>query len=290
MADCLWEEGVAEIVEQSEFHGPGNTAHEEMSTGSPSCLDLAGAWLKFCHEHCGPCLPKMDKAPMLPTRVICVDSNERKTPFLYESGGGPGHYFCLSYCWGDSRKALTTTKTYWPYRKEISIETLPRTFQDAIKVTRGLGVRYLWIDALCIIQDSKDDMAKEISTMGSIYRNATMTIAAANGNNADSGLFSIRDPRSVRPCLLFRIDNSDHWGRHHYPIVVENQNIRSFSSPLDNRAWILQEEMLSARTLVFSPGCLRWSCVMWGASESEPNGFENMASGFQFQSRIHNSS
>jgi hypothetical protein len=79
---------------------------------------------------------------------------------------------------------------------------LPRTFKEAIQVTNSLGFRYLWIDALRILQDSNEDLQREIGSMDKIYRNSTLTIFAAGGDDTDAGLSVPRDPRWNKPCQL----------------------------------------------------------------------------------------
>jgi hypothetical protein len=69
---------------------------------------------------------------------------------------------------------MTTMETYPVFLKEFSPNTIPKTLQDPVRVTWQLGFRYLWIDALCIIQDHKVAVVSEIDTMMDIYKNATV--------------------------------------------------------------------------------------------------------------------
>jgi Heterokaryon incompatibility protein (HET) len=140
-----------------------NQGHGFSSTGSSGTLLLANAWLNSCLEkHDGPC---SSRSRQLPTRLIDVGpADGTKQPRLYETSDASerhGGYVALSYCWGSSRRVLTTigierrsgypAGTYKNFKRAIDTALLPRTFQDAIQVTRSLGYRYLWIDALCII-------------------------------------------------------------------------------------------------------------------------------------------
>lgn len=86
--------------------------------------------------------------------------------------------------------------------RQIPLEKLPRTIRDAVTVTRSLGIRYLWVDALCIIQDSQSDWRAEAPKMMNVYRNAYLTIAATVGDNADSGLAIDRNVLESRPYEL----------------------------------------------------------------------------------------
>ncbi|KAH8586049.1 heterokaryon incompatibility, partial [Bisporella sp. PMI_857] len=92
---------------------------------------------------------------------------------------GKGDYITLSYCWGGPKNICLRKDNLEELESGIEIHFLPQTFQDAIEVTRKLDIRFLWIDALCILQDDSDDKLKEIWNMGEIYRDSFVTIAAS---------------------------------------------------------------------------------------------------------------
>ncbi|MBE3045186.1 HET domain-containing protein [Candidatus Bathyarchaeota archaeon] len=105
--------------------------------------------------------PKCGNAPEtpLPTRVIDVNYQDDKVRVI-ETKGQQGRYVSLSHCWGDDKLMNTklSAQTFDEYTTEgISLDTFPRTFQDAIEVTRNLGIPYLWIDSMCIIQGDAQD-------------------------------------------------------------------------------------------------------------------------------------
>jgi Heterokaryon incompatibility protein (HET) len=119
----------------------------------------------------------------LPTRVIDVGLPEASTePRLIISNGRDGAYITLSHCWGvpDPSKPplLTTAANLSAMIKEIPLESMPLNYRDAVVTTRKLSFRYLWIDSLCIIQDSVEDWEAESAKMGEVYQNAQLTIAA----------------------------------------------------------------------------------------------------------------
>ena len=88
---------------------------------------------------------------------------------LYETEQELAHYTTLSHCWG-KKHIVTTTKATLEQRKlEVPWLLLSRTFQDAITITRELGIRYIWIDSLCIIQDDKEDWERVSAKMAEIY-------------------------------------------------------------------------------------------------------------------------
>jgi Heterokaryon incompatibility protein (HET) len=88
------------------------------------------------------------------------------------------------------------------FQEGIEYSKLPRTFQDAVQVTRDLLIRYLWIDSLCIIQDSETDWIQEAATMADVYRHSWCNIAATKAKDGRDGCFGRRDIRSVIPCSV----------------------------------------------------------------------------------------
>ena len=117
------------------------------NTGSSSCLELGLAWLNECletHEFCG--MFSSETSSKWPKRVI--DITDPKSPYLKETDSDPIRYAALSYCWGESKRVVTNSSTYEVFKQKITVEELPKTFQDAIIVSHTLGIFYLWIDAL----------------------------------------------------------------------------------------------------------------------------------------------
>ncbi|KAF2799255.1 hypothetical protein K505DRAFT_266024, partial [Melanomma pulvis-pyrius CBS 109.77] len=118
----------------------------------------------------------------MPSRLIDVGDSTSKTLLLYLTNDVSVDYVALSYCWGpQAQKQILTQYNSSEWRsKGLSIVPLPRTIQDAVTVTRGLGLRYLWVDSLCIIQDSQEDIEQEIGKMQYVYENAYVTVVAAD--------------------------------------------------------------------------------------------------------------
>jgi hypothetical protein len=140
-------------------------------------------WLEDCStEHVGCSFGGQEQ---LPTRVIDVglSSPGRPKPKLWLPHGVAARYAALSHCWGPPSASNPGFKTeshnYDKVQAGIAFESLPALFQDAVVATRNLGIQYLWIDSICIIQDSKEDWEAESAKMGSIYRNAHVTIVAS---------------------------------------------------------------------------------------------------------------
>ncbi|KAH8598379.1 heterokaryon incompatibility protein-domain-containing protein [Bisporella sp. PMI_857] len=150
-------------------------------------------WIDGCkyHEKC----PEPKKA-VLPTRVIEV-SPERSpiSPRLLESKGMTGSYAALSYCWGKDQPGVTTLKSLPSRLTQLDLRELSQTVRDAIRCARKLKMKYLWVDAVCIIQDSPDDRVRELASMRKVYENARVTIVAANSDSAIKGFLQDR-PRA----------------------------------------------------------------------------------------------
>lgn len=154
--------------------------------GSLRSFGVAKSWLSDClnnHQNC----PKLMPPPPLPTRVIDV-----RAPNLCLGVGIQAPYAALSYCWGKVRQFTTTTHNLNANLKSINLPDLPKSIQDAITATRELGLHYLWVDAICIIQDSHIDKEKEIGMMAEIYRNCIVMISAASASDSNQGFLEFR--------------------------------------------------------------------------------------------------
>lgn len=179
-------------------------------------------------------------------------------------------YIALSYRWGPNPQLLLLSTTIDDFRQGKLIQDLPKTFRDLTTVARELSIRYVWIDALCILQDSDEDWYKEALTMRHVYVNAACTVAASASSNEQDGLFCSRDPETILPAVAhlstvsgpkpFRIFERDYWDRH---ISV---------GPLHKRGWAFQERHLSPRVLYFGGAQLLWECFETVKCEGFPDG------------------
>ncbi|KAE8451755.1 hypothetical protein EG329_003212 [Mollisiaceae sp. DMI_Dod_QoI] len=216
----------------------------------------AKALLDECHYHHGSCGQRA--IPVVPTRVLDLQPSSGVELKLYEPPAGElGEYIALSYCWGEAQPAQTTKQTLDHKLEEIDESTLPQSIQDAIFVTRKLGYRYLWVDSLCIIQDSDPDKISEISKMTNIYNNASLTIAASIATKASAGFLAPRrlPPRGLK--LRFPYPNST---LGEVEVLHTTQLYDDASEPLNLRGWTMQERMLSRRLLIFGEHEITWQC------------------------------
>lgn len=171
---------------------------------------------------------------------------------LVETEGVFDKYACLSHCWGGgSRPIQTTSLTMQDYLKKIPFTALPKTFGDAVVIARKLGLRYLWIDSLCIIQDSTTDWQTESSRMADIYRNSYVTIAALSSPDSQGGCFSPEVLSDL--CIRVQGDNgfesliAARYCEEYEP--MSNTDIFKKAYPVLTRAWVYQERILSRRML-----------------------------------------
>jgi hypothetical protein len=138
------------------------------------------------------------------------------------------------------------------------IPSFPRTLQDAATVVRSLGIRYLWVDAFCIIQDNENDKAKELDQMGKYYKNSTITISACKTSNVNDGFLEDR-PLEHACCLPMYIPtgNGNIWLRKD---LDEMHRPGWDMDQLNARGWAFQETILSPRLLRYGVTELIWKC------------------------------
>ncbi|ETS85986.1 hypothetical protein PFICI_04011 [Pestalotiopsis fici W106-1] len=166
----------------------------------------------------------------------------------------------LSYVWGGPQETRTTRTTLSKHLEGIEMDVLPQTLVDAIKVCRGLDIPYLWIDALCIIQDDTSDLSRELASMPKIYQEGYITIEAARAQGAQTGFLgkTVYSYDSFPPTQI-KYESID--GRMGQVLLCQDnhENILT-GDPINSRAWTFQEILLSPRSLRFTLDVMRWSC------------------------------
>src|SRR6478609_1999420 len=176
---------------------------KQVSTMNEQNLQLALRWIKSCsrsHPKCKAFQHQM--TGWRPTRLIYVGPESEQLKVIISSDKSrPVPYVALSYCWGSSNSVTLSRENISDFQKDIPLQHLPATIQSAIATTKDLGYQYLWVDSLCIIQNSENDWSHESSRMGDIYGMADITLAAAGGSSVQDPMFYRRDPRAIRPCV-----------------------------------------------------------------------------------------
>ncbi|KAH6857407.1 heterokaryon incompatibility protein-domain-containing protein [Alternaria rosae] len=219
--------------------------------------------VKNCDETHTSCRNFSAQSPELtsqyiPSRVVHVGSETHK-PYLHiVHDQQSSRYVALSHCWGDVPQVETLKANIEQHKEAIVYESLSKTFQDALCVARRLGIDYIWIDSLCIVQDDEDDWLHESENMGSIYMNADITIAATSATDGNGGLDSVR-PKSK--WIEFPCDGTDE-GKGHMWLTDASWSSQSDlnDAPLNLRGWVLQEKILSRRIIHFASSQVYWEC------------------------------
>ena len=227
--------------------------------GPRADLDLAFEWLLDCKTNHASCRNAARYPP--PSRLLHVRSNsEDSEPVvrLVETEMFDAPFAALSHRWGTRQPLRTTQSNYEKHLKEIPFDDLPKTFQDATLLVKRFGIKYLWIDSLCIIQDSVLDWESECPRMAGVYSNALFTIAAANASDSSKGFLG--DFESSTRCdlgdsfMIRHIPNDTEWS------LLDELLLDDEPCLLSNRGWVLQERLLSQRVLSFKAGRLQWQC------------------------------
>ncbi|KAH6665134.1 heterokaryon incompatibility protein-domain-containing protein [Halenospora varia] len=153
----------------------------------------------------------------------------------------------LSHCWGGISPLTTTLAVLYNRWSSIPLLDMPQTFCDAVLITRKMGIRYLWIDSLCIIQDSEEDWTKEAALMGDVYRYGILNIAVNTGGGYYAGIFTSRSTNEEHLSNTIRLplsSKSREISAHIYARYGRWDDYRL--------RWVLQESVLSPRTIHYS--------------------------------------
>jgi hypothetical protein len=234
-------------------------------------LGLAGMWLHDCESnhgsHCSEQSWSSSVQPPPSLRAIDVQNLcVIDVPNLHEL-----RFVALSYVWGVpglETLMLSSSNIRKLKRKSGLLEFsnwIPITIKDAIEVVKAIGERYLWVDALCIMQDvDNDEKHHQIAAMDWLYSKAILTIIAADGRNSMDGLRGVRaDSRSIKQDSV-----EAALGVHLLTPIQVPQDLDS--TVWNARAWTFQERLLSRRLLIFKSGQMTWHCRGAIAHEDMP--------------------
>ena len=245
------------------------------ATSSDSSFRKIQAWIKQCevHHNCSPRGRVGGSSYAVPTRLLELARGYQHPQVKLVSGrdlpAQETKYASLSHCWGRKRLPRLLHGNVQAWRSNIPWRELSKTFQEAIKVTEILGFSHLWIDALCIIQDSEEDWSREAALMTDVYSNSSLNIAADASVDSEGGLFRDRHAEIIQ---YFIVPLKEEKGRYILYINGWPNNVEE--APLRGRAWVVQERFLAPRTVHFSQDQLHWECQKLTSSEGLPDHFD----------------
>ncbi|KAH8762689.1 heterokaryon incompatibility protein-domain-containing protein [Hyaloscypha sp. PMI_1271] len=236
---------------------PVLTSSLPLKTLSHKVLQQTMNWIKRCGASHAKCKSPIDG--VLPARLIDLEDVQQLQFVRIVRVPVPSppdlKYATLSYCWGGKSKLQLNRSNASTLEVGVSVSTLPKTIQDAVHFTTGLGLRWLWVDSLCIVQDSKEDMAHEVQSMYGIYQNCFISIAALDAKHSDEGLYACRDPLMYAECEMARASKEQ-------AIVIYSgcpHPTRDKVPPLYTRGWVVQERILPPRTVILGR-TVGWEC------------------------------
>lgn len=238
------------------------------STDSIETFNQIKHWMHYCTKNHTECQMEQGLPSGLPTRLVEIEACGSFR--LTTNFPGDCRYTALSYRWGSDTSYTLRAETEAQMREGASIAELPKTLRDACTITSRLGIKYIWIDRLCIFQDCTNDWAHEASKMAQVYRNATCTIFAACSSNEQGGCFRRRKASRILPLNLK--SSPLFWGRVRISKYTYWHEKLGY---LSNRGWIYQERNLSSRILYFARDEVHWECGMGLFSEVCPS-FESL--------------
>ncbi|KAH8654589.1 heterokaryon incompatibility protein-domain-containing protein [Tricladium varicosporioides] len=237
-------------------------------------LKLASAWLSSCNNHHSSCKKAYDRlwknpARALPRRLLDTSNSRGQDICLTEEFPRKTQYATLSHCWGLVPIIRTLRSSLNEHKENISFNNLSKTFKDAVIICRRLGIQYLWIDSLCIVQDDAQDWEIEAAKMADIYACSFLNISALASPDGAGGCFYPRNRtvsipsesnRTTSEPIYISRSPSDYW-------------VDIAKCPLASRAWVIQERVLPPRSLIFGSDQIHWECL--GAIKSESS-FKNL--------------
>ncbi|KAF3008027.1 hypothetical protein E8E14_003782 [Neopestalotiopsis sp. 37M] len=246
----------------------------------------AAQWYENCLNNHKTCNLEVGNRDYRPSRLL--DLNDSTGSKLVETRETvvKDPYVTLSHCWGGKVPLRLLETNIQDLKKEIPVDRLPKTFLEAIEVARRLQFRYLWIDSLCIVQDSEADWRHESTSMAEVYSNASLNISATASRNGNGGLF---------PSYPFQFVADAWWtedrhvtthfiARKSWNKAIDEINL----APLSRRGWVLQERLLSPRVLHFAQKQMFWECEEVIYSQAFPAELCTSATSFEPLTKMSN--
>ncbi|KAK4171920.1 heterokaryon incompatibility protein-domain-containing protein [Triangularia setosa] len=260
---------------------PAHTLPTTTAVTSSGSLPQIQSWIHQCstsHKQCQAL--QLLSSSWLPTRLIDV-SDLSRIHIITTHPSMKERYTTLSHCWGKI-KIIRLIQSNYSELTDPSVgvrwDQLTKTFQDAITVTRALGIKYIWIDSLCIVQWSGEKAQGDFKTEGQlmhlVYRNSFLNIAAAHAEDGTQGLFKFfdKDTRDGALHKPVKIEEGGEVNGEWYVLPRDYWWRELLDKILYTRGWVFQERMLTPRIVHFSTDQVLWDCATLSATESLPHG------------------
>lgn len=226
------------------------------SPRSEEAIHRAQSWLSECVENHSKC---RRREVALPHRVLDLGVSYESYVSLFLPGGLIASYATLSYSWGSALPLKTTNSNIDQHCAGMRIEAFPKTLKDAIFISRRLGFRYLWVDALCIIQGDAADWAKQGAAMTDIYQGSTLNISAMSSLDCNSEMLGSLAETGFRVGTYFHPDGSGGKGDI---FVGREPNVLDLGDKhLSTRGWAFQERLVSVASLHYTDEGMVWECA-----------------------------
>lgn len=235
-------------------YGPPVTAR--LSLSQQEQLRRAFETCSSTHEGC-----RSRESGYVPLRLIEISRDNESFSIRLRSRDSISKgeaYVALSYCWGGDQSYKTTKALVNAYSHAIPWEKVGKTIQHAVDVAYNLRIRHIWVDALCIVQDDKDELDREIPNMPEIYNQAQVTIVASQANSAAEGFLADRRLEDISNTVAPIRIRTHHFKDDLKATAVDLQ--RYLSQPTEKRGWCFQEKWLARRMIEFETTAVRWSC------------------------------
>jgi hypothetical protein len=239
-------------------------------SGDPQCFEFIEKKIHDCENH-PECTPR--SSSLLPHRVLNVGSENNETVKICENSKDQDQRcIALSYCWGAYLPLKSTISNISERKNGIPWNELPQVFKDVIHVARKLNIQYVWIDSLCILQDSREDWEIEASKMVTYYSQAHLFIACSMSPNPTVPFLAPRDPYWLPVSLPFvekdgtacnmKIQSLCRLRYMEYTAMDHNQDKlhEHDFGPLYKRAWVWQENTLPTRIVHYTSHGIVFEC------------------------------
>ncbi|KAL2272886.1 hypothetical protein FJTKL_05927 [Diaporthe vaccinii] len=231
--------------------------------GSDENIETVKSWISECRENHPSCGQRSEKPCKLPTRLVRILGDDR-AELYHPTENEIGQYVALSYLWGDPelhewKSSATLVANLAERNEEFDRGSLPKAIRDASSMTEALGMEYIWIDRLCIIQDSKDDKDRELRRMSQYYQNAYLTLTASTNSAAEGfiedtiGCSQHPDFPAHRDLLRILVMCPD---KRLSVVFFRQETPHNLAvEPITGRGWTFEERLLSLRYLMHG----KWS-------------------------------